>query len=211
MKLDKEQIQFIDQYLKKSEVVFDDLRMELVDHTASAVAYKMLEEDIDFYDAFKNYMVENKKSILKAGMVHHTFNFTLAISKFARFLFTKEVAIFSVVFLFLGLKPLKFRLMQDLENFQFILISSVFIFGISWWIVLYGFFKKRIFALENNLILMTIGYQVVNVSRFFWSESIENEFYVTLISGLLSVLFLTFMLKISIHFYSKNKNLYAID
>ena len=211
MNFNKEQIQFIDQYLKKSEVVFDDLRMELVDHTASAVAYKMVEEDIDFYDAFKNYMVENKKSILKAGMVHHTFNFKLAISKFGRFLFTKEVAIFSVIFLFLGLKPLKFRLMQELENFQIILISSVCIFGIIWWIVLYGFFKKRIFALENNLILMTIGYQVVNVSRFFWSESIENEFYVTLISGLLSVLFLTFMLKISIHFYSKNKNLYAVD
>lgn len=211
MNLTKEQIQFIDQYLKKSEVVFDDLRMELVDHTASAVAHKMLEEDIDFYDAFKNYMVENKRSILKAGMVHHTFNFTLAISKFARFLFSKEVTIFSILFLFLGLKPLKFRLMQDLENLQIILISSVCIFAIIWWIVLYGFFKKRIFALENNLILMTIGYQVVNVSRFFWSESIENEFYVTLISGLLSVLFLTFMLKISIHFYSKNKNLYAAD
>ena len=58
---------------------------------------------------------------------------------------------------------------------------------------------------------MTIGYQVVNVSRLFWSENSENEFYVTLISGLLTVLFLAFMLKISIHFYSKNKNLYAID
>jgi predicted secreted protein len=211
MNLSKEQIQFIDQYLKKSEVVFDDLRMELVDHTASAVAYKMVEEDIDFYDAFKNYMVENKKSILKAGMVHHTFNFTLAISKFARFLFSKEVAIFSMLFLFLGLKPLKFRLMQDLENLQIILISSVCIFAIIWWIVLYGVFKKRIFALENNLILMTIGYQMVNISRFFWSENIENEFYVTLISGLLAVLFLAFMLKISINFYSKNKNLYAAD
>ena len=211
MNLTKEQIQFIDQYLKKSEVVFDDLRMELIDHVASAVSYKMVEEDIDFYDAFKNYMVENKKNILKAGMVHHTFNFKMAISKFGRFLITRGAIIFSVIFIFLGLKPLKLVLVQHLEIFQTIVISSVFIFVIIWWIVFYGIFKKRIFALENNFILFTLGYQIVNIAQVFYDENSVITFFVILFTGLFTFLFLFFIFKTSVIFYSKNKNLYAVE
>ena len=65
MKLSKEQIRFIDNYLRKSEVFFVDTRMELTDHIATAVEEKMQAENLDFYDAFKNYMVVNKKKLLK--------------------------------------------------------------------------------------------------------------------------------------------------
>ncbi len=65
MKLTREQIQFIDQYLLKSEVFFVDTRMELTDHIASAVEEKMQSENLDFYDAFKDYMIVNKKELLK--------------------------------------------------------------------------------------------------------------------------------------------------
>ena len=65
MKLSKEQIRFIDNYLRKSEVFFVDTRMELTDHIATAVEEKMQTENLDFYDAFKNYMVVNKKELLK--------------------------------------------------------------------------------------------------------------------------------------------------
>lgn len=211
MTLNKEQIQFIDKYLMKSEVVFDDLRLELIDHIASAVSFKMVDENLDFYDAFKNYMIENKKSILKAGMVNKTINFKLAFSKFFNFLILKEVIIFSVIFLFLGLKTFKLSIINYLENFQFIIVSSIFVFAILWLAIFYWRFKKRIFALENNLILISISYQIINFSRFFWSEDVENEFYVTLISGLLTILFLAFMFKSTINFYSKNKYLYEIN
>ncbi len=210
MPLTKEEIKFIDKYLKKSEVVFDDLRLELVDHVASAVSFKMVNENLDFYHAFKIYMLENKKNILKAGMVNHSFNFKLASSKFLEFLLKKEVLIISVIFLFLGLKAFRFQFIKHLENIQIITISSIFIFAILWLVIFYWKFKKRIFALENNLILLTFGYQIINFSRIFWNENMENEFYVTLISGLFTFLFLTFMSKISIDFYKKNKFLYEI-
>ncbi len=211
MNITKENTQFIDQYLKKSEVVFDDLRLELVDHVASAVSNKMLSENLDFYDAFKNYMVENKKSILKAGMVHRTFNFKLAFTKFFGFLLKKEVLIISVIFLFLGLKTFRLQFIKYIEAIQIITISSIFIFAILWLAIFYGKFRKRIFALENNLILLSFAYQIINFSRFFWSENLESEFYITLITGLLTILFLIFMAKISIDFYKKNKFLYEIN
>ncbi|MBD3725032.1 MAG: hypothetical protein IE891_09740, partial [Flavobacteriaceae bacterium] len=51
MSLNKEQIKFIDNYLKNSEVIYYDIRMEMLDHIASAVEQKMEAENLDFYDA----------------------------------------------------------------------------------------------------------------------------------------------------------------
>ncbi|WP_329806792.1 hypothetical protein [Flavobacterium facile] len=65
MKLTKENIQFIDNYLKNSQVIYYDIRMEMLDHVATAVEQKMEVENLDFYDAFKNYMVINKTELLK--------------------------------------------------------------------------------------------------------------------------------------------------
>ena len=65
MKLTKENIQFIDNYLLKSEVFYADIRMEMIDHVASAAEVKMESDNLDFYDAFKNFMVVSKKEILK--------------------------------------------------------------------------------------------------------------------------------------------------
>lgn len=64
-KITQEQIKFIDNYLQKSDVIFVDIRAELTDHIASAVEEKMEAENLDFYDAFKDFMVRNKKEILR--------------------------------------------------------------------------------------------------------------------------------------------------
>lgn len=69
-KLTQEQIQFIDNYLKNSDVVFIDVRLEMLDHVASAVETKMEEEQTDFYEAFKAYMVVNKKELIESTSKH---------------------------------------------------------------------------------------------------------------------------------------------
>ena len=66
-KLTPQNIQFIDNYLKNSEVIYYDIRMEILDHVATALEYTMQAENLDFYDAFKSYMVVNKKEILKGN------------------------------------------------------------------------------------------------------------------------------------------------
>jgi hypothetical protein len=65
-KLTKDDIQFIDNYLNNSEVVFTDIRLEMVDHVASEIESVMQDGDTrDFYDVFKDYMVKNKKKLLE--------------------------------------------------------------------------------------------------------------------------------------------------
>ena len=63
-KLTKEDIQSIDTYLKNSDIQYIDVRMEMVDHVATAVETDMVENNITFYDAFKDYMVSHKKELL---------------------------------------------------------------------------------------------------------------------------------------------------
>ena len=66
MNLLKEELQFIDTYLKNSDVIYTDVRMELTDHVASAIEAELEESPNEtFYGVFKRYMVYNKKSLLK--------------------------------------------------------------------------------------------------------------------------------------------------
>ena len=57
MKLTTENIQFIDNYLKSSGVIYYDIRMETLDHVATAVEQKMQSENLDFYDAILHPIV----------------------------------------------------------------------------------------------------------------------------------------------------------
>lgn len=69
--LTAENIQFIRNYLKNSDVVFIDVRLEMTDHVASAIEEKLNKDpELEFYDAFKTYMLQHKKELLKSTSKH---------------------------------------------------------------------------------------------------------------------------------------------
>lgn len=61
----KQNIQFIDTYLQNSDVKHVDIRLEMVDHVATAIETKMAQSNESFYYVFKDYMVENKRRLLE--------------------------------------------------------------------------------------------------------------------------------------------------
>jgi hypothetical protein len=63
MKLNQNQIQFIDGYLHRNDVIYVDIRAEMIDHIATGVEEKMKDEDFDFHDAFVSYVNSNHKEI----------------------------------------------------------------------------------------------------------------------------------------------------
>jgi hypothetical protein len=66
MKLSKEGIQFIDNYLENADVIHVDIRMEMVDHVASDIEGRIHVGDTrECYYIFKDYMVENKAQLLE--------------------------------------------------------------------------------------------------------------------------------------------------
>ncbi len=65
MKLTFENILFIDKYLENSDIMYKDIRMEMIDHVASGIERKISEGDNrEFYYIFKDYMLENKAKLL---------------------------------------------------------------------------------------------------------------------------------------------------
>lgn len=66
MKVTRDELRFIDTYLKNSSIDYIDVRLELTDHIATAIEQELEENSsLVFYDAFKNYMVIYKKNLLE--------------------------------------------------------------------------------------------------------------------------------------------------
>lgn len=100
-KISEENIQFIDTYLKNSEVVFTDIRLEMVDHVASEIEFRMNEGDTrDFYYIFKDYMVKNKKKLLKNNTQYYKSSDKKILNAIVKKAFSiNAVFIFIIIFL----------------------------------------------------------------------------------------------------------------
>mgnify|MGYP000873503905 CR=1 FL=1 len=135
-KLAKENIQFIDTYLKNSDVIFDDIRMEMVDHVATAVETEISNGDLrDFYYIFKDYMVKNKSIIYKQNRQYYKNSDKKIIkSMFKNAFSVKGIVIFLTVFLSLNFlnkvlsQSLFIQIMRALPFIIFLLFAGMYRF-----------------------------------------------------------------------------------
>ena len=159
MKLTTENIQFIDNYLKNSEVIYYDIRMEMLDHVATAVEKKMQAEDLDFYDAFKSYMVVNKKEIMK-GNKEEGLYFKEPLKKFGLFSIQPiqillAIGIFSIVYFFTQY----FGINDFTKYIYVIIIATYFVFLILHYLLTW---KKKFYYIDKNFSIIFLLYQLAN-------------------------------------------------
>ena len=159
MSLSSENIQFIDNYLKNSEVIYYDIRMEMLDHVATGVEQKMEVENLNFYDAFKSYMVVNKKEILK-GNKGEGLHFKEPLKKFGLFviqpfqLFLAFITYLTVYFFtqFFGI--------NDFTKYIYItIIITYLIFGLIHFLLTR---KKKFYYIDKNFSIIFLLYQIAN-------------------------------------------------
>lgn len=184
MKLNKEDIQFIDNYLKNSEVIYYDIRMEMLDHVATAVEQKMQTENLDFYDAFKSYMVANKKELLKENK-EEGLHFKEPLKKFGLFLIQPiqillAISIFSVVYFFTKIYGLNVN-----SNYLYLFIIITYsIFGISHFLLTK---KKKFYYIDRNFSIIFLLFQIANPLHRIANEGFTS--YVVFNSIILFVFF----------------------
>lgn len=177
MKLSKENIQFIDNYLKNSEVIYYDIRLEMLDHISSAIEHKIELENIDFYDAFKGYMVVNKKDILKGNKDGKSVSYSKEIFKnFLLFLIKPFMLIGLLVsFSFFHFVEVKNYLSDSftINNLFFVSIISVAFFQIFYF---YFFLKERFYVVERIGGILAILYyaQIIFLTGYGTNESPSN-------------------------------------
>ncbi len=185
MKLSKENIQFIDTYLQNHDVFYVDVRFEMIDHIASAVEEKMQIENIDFYDAFKNFMILNKNEILKQNKDTSSFSFT-EFKRFFVFLLNPIAVIFAVIAYFiLNTINIQNRNIDsfNFHSFFFIIVIIIAVFQILYF---YLILKKRFYAIEKNgQLLFVVYYLNLFLLSNYGSSDKPSSFSITIIFFLL--------------------------
>jgi hypothetical protein len=70
MKLSKEQLQYIDDYLKRSGVIYWDVRTELLDHIATAIEVEMTKEESTFEEALETVSISFGNTMRKGYVLN---------------------------------------------------------------------------------------------------------------------------------------------
>ena len=187
MKVSKQEIQFIDNYLQKHDVVFVDIRAEMVDHIAAAVEEKMTTEGIDFYDAFKSYMITNSKAILKNNKENWHFSLS-QLKKFFFFLVKPQMLVV------LGLLLALSKLFEDNKSLNYFIahssryfLWSMFLIAILELVYFWFILKKRFYYIEKNGQLLLILYWINLIFLDPFDKTDNTNFY-----GILIFLYLSF-------------------
>ena len=179
MKLTAENIQFIDNYLHQSEVFYADIRMEMIDHIATAVETKMESENLDFYDAFKDYMTFNKKEILKGNRWNASIDFSV-LKRFAKFLVQPRMLVLALVFFIFGdLTFDKFDVDFWLDEFRELPVSILIIIMVAQLIFTRIVMKKRFYYLERTSLIPFIVFyaRLLFVGRDFIEMNIFATYF----------------------------------
>lgn len=179
--LTEEQIQFIDKYLQKADVIFVDIRAEMIDHVATAVEEKMQSENIEFYDAFKDFMIFNKRELLKRNKKNFKY-FQEAIVGFLKTLFKPYNLVFGV---FLIVVLAFFGNLKFLKTINYGLFFVIFAIVIIQTIYFYLILRRRYLCLENTSSVLLVIY---NFTLFF------NGFYRSFYGNSISIGITLFLL-----------------
>ncbi|WP_293892545.1 hypothetical protein [Flavobacterium sp.] len=174
MKLSSKEIKFIDTYLENSDVIFVDLRAEMTDHIATGVEEKMEHEKIDFYDAFKEYMIKNKRELLKSNnkMTGHYLNSIIQFSK----TFYKPYNIILGLLIIIGYRY--FNEDSILMTLHHALFLTIIGFSVLQLIIHFMILKKRYFYLEKTSIILLAIYYFDLVLNGFSKDFFGNYFTV---------------------------------
>ena len=184
MSLSSENIKFIDNYLKNSEVIYYDIRMEILDHVATAVEQKMEAENVDFYDAFKSYMVVNKKEILK-GNKEEGLHFKEPLKKFGLFAIQPfQLFLAFITFLIVYFFTQYFGINDFTKYIYVIIIFTYLIFGVLHFLWTW---KRKFYYIDKNFSIIFLLYQIANPLHRIANEGFTS--YVIFNSVILFVFF----------------------
>jgi len=201
-KLTKENIQFIENYLENSDIIYADIRMEMTDHVASAIEDKMNQGDQrEFYYIFKDYMVENKARLLNDNR-----KFLRSADKKILRLLIKDLLTVKTLFIFLIITfwfTLLFNSIE-VESFKtaaYIPVLSIIPFSLFYIILIVVYKLDRFSVIERLAFPYIILFQLINLVSIIIRSPINESQNSYVLIGTLSI-FMTFvyvLIKVSLN------------
>lgn len=168
--LNKEEIQFIDNYLQKAEVVYFDIRSEMIDHIASGVETKMESRNLNFYEAFKQYMVANKNELLKNKGSGSIYSKTVVVAFMKFLVYPSRLMIGLILYMFFDLVNVTEFFSENftIQNLFFVILLVV---AFGQMIYFYFVLQQRFFVLERLGGLLVI----LHYLQMFFMNTFSNE------------------------------------
>ncbi|WP_282030253.1 hypothetical protein [Winogradskyella eximia] len=156
MKLTKEEIQFIDNYLIKNEVKFWDVRLELLDHIVSAVEDKMTNDGISFNEALLE--------------IHHKFGNRIHNGYTYRLDFNKAIFIDNKGFKKFTLKKQKEIRRKHWNTYWRTFLPFVFSFRFLIEYIVLGFFTfiGYQYSIKSGLLVLISGVIISEFTKLFY-------------------------------------------
>lgn len=160
MALSKENIQFIDKFLQRNDVIYVDIRAEMIDHIATAVEERMEHEEVDFYETFKVYVTSNKKEIFRMNKGIWWFSLQ-ELKKYFRVLIrpTSLIINLCLILFFVLLRNHDFYLSFK-ENLPFYFLMAFLFVSVLNVIYFWIIRRERYFFIERNSIILLILYWI---------------------------------------------------
>jgi hypothetical protein len=187
MKLTPENITFIDNYLKNSEVIYYDIRMEMLDHVATAVEQKMNAEHLEFYDAFKSYIMVHKKEILK-GNKEEGLHFKEPLKKFCLFAIQPFQVLLALIISFaVYMFTIKVGFTNSNEYFFICILVAYITFGICHFLI---HKNKKYYYIDKNFSILFILFQAGNL---FYKCVYENLTSSVIFNSVILFVFIVFL------------------
>ncbi len=195
MMLAKEDIQFIDTYLENSEVVYADIRMEMVDHVATAIENEMIRgDDRGFYDVFKDYMLENKRLLLENNKQFLKQTTKKLSDQLLKALFSLRSAVLAFLIgtiIYFGFQNFNPEHIQNLINYSVAFL--IFIPGLSYFFALKLLNYERFSGIERLSFYFIFLVQFINIINLLGNRFLKNDASL-LVTSILMALVFTFIL-----------------
>jgi hypothetical protein len=173
--------------------------MEMLDHVATAVEQKMKAENLDFHDAFKNYMVANKKEILKGNKLWPGISKDILLN-FLKFLF-QPIMILIGVSIYVFFKNVEvssyFSESFTFKDFLFVILISLALFKIVYFRVV---LKQRFYMIEKIFGLLNIIYY----SQMFFLNQRNDETLSVFTISIFSYLLIAYLIYFTKQVYKFN-------
>lgn len=190
-KLTEENIKFIDRYLDNSDVVYADIRTEMVDHVASEIEEQIRQGDIrDFYYIFKDYMIEHKAKLLENNKVF----LKLADRKIVKALVKESLSSLGLITFsisFIGLYAVFY--LYNFNTFKSIALTIPFLFfivlALAYWAALKRFKLERFSAIERIAMPFNIIFHVFILISNQWRAVLDasNAVYLIIVMAVFLV------------------------
>jgi len=200
-KLSAENIQFIDNYLENSNVIYADIRMEMTDHVASEIEnITDTNKKEPFYHVFKTYMVENKASLLSENK-----KFIKSVVNQNMKLILKELIAIKTILLFVSLLFSTNYFLGDLnaKSLKYIFaipLFSMFPLALAYFIGSKKFNFSRFSGVERLGFMYTVLFQLIHFISIIIRPKIEqgiNIIYI-LLGFTSSIILIYVFVKVSI-------------